>query len=219
MAWAVIVTFAYKVSYNFFQVRVWHTVPRFVIFLTAQYGNWCTFNDTNVLMKKISCILVFVLSIFSVYAQSQDLREEMQILVQRVDTLEHELDSLEHELSYLKLAYEMNTLNYDITMFNNEVINKSLEIRLFLYNQNFDSELGDSYQQYYKACRVKEQAISELIEAKRTFLAIKIITYPYTESETKVLMASDDAIDSSFDTLKAAMKVLKFVVDTYNEYL
>ena len=65
-------------------------------------------------MKKIFCtLLVLVLSIFSVNAQSQNSQEEMQTLVQRVD-------SLEHELSYLKLTYELNTLNSDMKLFLNE---------------------------------------------------------------------------------------------------
>ena len=66
-------------------------------------------------MKKIFCtLLVLVLSIFSVNAQSQNSQEKMQTLVQRVD-------SLEHELSYLKLTYELSTLNSDMTLFTNEI--------------------------------------------------------------------------------------------------
>lgn len=43
-------------------------------------------------MKKIflHSLLVLMLSIFSVNAQSQNSQEKMQTLVQRVDSLEHE---------------------------------------------------------------------------------------------------------------------------------
>ena len=87
-------------------------------------------------MKKLFfTLLVLVLSIFSVNAQSQNSQEKMQTLVQRVD-------SLEHELSYLKLSYELSTLNSDITLFSNEINIKTLEIQLDLYNRNFNSQLG-----------------------------------------------------------------------------
>ena len=116
-------------------------------------------------MNKFLCSLVFVLSFSSVHAQSNDSQKEIQTLVQRVD-------SLEHELSYLKLTYELNTLNSDITMFANEVYTKSIAIQLDLYNRNFNSKLGDAYQQYYETCQRKKQSISELIEAKKTLYLI-----------------------------------------------
>lgn len=163
-------------------------------------------------MNKLLCFLVFVLSFFSAHAQSQDSREEMQILAQRVD-------SLEHELSYLKLTYELNTLNSDITMFANEVYTRSIAIQLDLYNQNFNCTLGDSYQRYYESCQRKKQSISELIEAKKTFFTLKVITYPYTESELNTLMASYNVINDAFDTLKSSMDVLKITIDAYNKFL
>ena len=124
-------------------------------------------------MNKIFCSLVFALCIFSVHAQSlSDSREKIQLLAQKVD-------SLEHELSYLKLTYELNTLNSDITMFANEVYTRSIAIQLDLYNRNFNSTLGDSYQQYYEACKSKKQAMSELVEAKKTLFTFKVITFPY----------------------------------------
>lgn len=163
-------------------------------------------------MNKIFCFLVFVLSIFSVHAQSQNSQEEIQILAQKVD-------SLEHELSYLKLTYELNTLNSDITMFANEVYAKSIAIQLDLYNRNFNSALGNSYQRYYEACESKKQSMSELVEAKKTLFTFKVITFPYTESELKTLMASYNVIDGLFNTLKTSMDVLKIALDAYNKFL
>ena len=124
-------------------------------------------------MKKIIyTLLVLVLSIFSVNAQSQNSQEKMQTLVQRVD-------SLEHELSYLKLTYELSTLNSDMTLFLNQINTSSLELKLNFYNRNFDSQLGYEYQRYYKSCQERQQAYSELIEAKKTFFILKVITYPF----------------------------------------
>ena len=164
-------------------------------------------------MKKIFCtLLVLVLSIFSVNAQSQNSQEKMQTLVQRVD-------SLEHELSYLKLSYELSTLNSDITLFSNEINIKSLEIQLDLYNRNFNSQLGYEYPRYYKACQEKKQSISKLIEAKKTLFVLKVITYPFSESEMNTLKAGYNVIDKAYESIENSMEVLKIVVDAYNKSL
>ena len=164
-------------------------------------------------MKKIFCtLLVLVLSIFSVNAQSQNSQEEMQTLVQRVD-------SLEHELSYLNLTYELSTLNSDMTLFTNEINIKSLEIQLNLYNRNFNSQLGYEYQRYYKLCQEHKQSISKLIEAKKTFFVLKVITYPFSESEMNTLKAGYNVIDKAYESIENSMEVLKIVVDAYNKSL
>lgn len=164
-------------------------------------------------MKKIFyTFLVLVLSIFSVNAQSQNSQEKMQTLVQRVD-------SLEHELSYLKLSYELSTLNSDMTLFSNEIHSKSLEIQLYIYNRNFNSQLGNAYQQYYKSCQEKKQSISELIEAEKTFFVLKVITYPFSESEMNALKAKYKVIDKAYDSLSKSMELFKIVMDAYNESL
>ena len=164
-------------------------------------------------MKKIFCtLLVLVLSIFSVNAQSQNSQEEMQTLVQRVD-------SLEHELSYLKLTYELSTLNSDMQLFTNEIDINLLEIRLNLYNRNFNSQLGYEYQRYYKLCQKKKQKISELIEAKKTIFVLKVITYPFSESEMNMLKASYNIIDDTYKLIGNSMEFLKFVVDAYHKSL
>lgn len=164
-------------------------------------------------MKKIFyTLLVLVLSIFSVNAQSQNSQEKMQTLVQRVD-------SLEHELSYLKLTYELSTLNSDMTLFSNAINIKSLDIQLNLYNRNFDSQLGYAYQRYYKSCQERKQSISELIEAKKTFFVLKFITYPFSESEMNTLKTSYNVIDKAYESIETSMELLKIVVDAYNKSL
>ncbi len=157
-------------------------------------------------------LLVLVLSIFSVNAQSQNSQEKMQTLVQRVD-------SLEHELSYLKLTYELSTLNTDMISFSNAINIKSLEIQLNLYNRNFNSQLGYTYQRYYKSCQERKQSISELIEAKKTFFVLKVITYPFSESEMNTLKASYNVIDNAYESIGNSMELLKIVVDAYNKSL
>lgn len=164
-------------------------------------------------MKKFFyTLLVLVLSIFSVNAQSQNSQEKKQTLVQRVD-------SLEHELSYLKLTYELSTLNSDMTLFSNAIKSKSLEIQLNLYNRNFNSQLGYAYQRYYKSCQERKQSISELIESKKTFFVLKVITYPFSESEMNTLNASYNVIDNAYESIGKSMELLKIVVDAYNKSL
>lgn len=164
-------------------------------------------------MKKIFyTLLVLGLSIFSVNAQSQNSQEKMQTLVQRVD-------SLEHELSYLKLTYELSTLNSDMTLFSNAINIKSLDIQLNLYNRNFNSQLGYAYQRYYKSCQERKQSISELIEAKKTFFVLKVITYPFSESEMNTLKTSYNVIDNAYKSIETSMELLKIFVDAYNKSL
>lgn len=168
-------------------------------------------------MKKILFVLVFVLFAISIQAQPQDQppqdqQVELQSLIQKVD-------SLEHELSYLKLTYELYTLNSDIKMFANEAYTKSIAIQLNLYNRNFDSKLGKSYQQYYESCLNQKQSIFRLIEATKEFFTLKVITYPYTESELSTLMARYNVIDDAYDCLEQSLNMLKITIDAYQELM
>lgn len=166
-------------------------------------------------MKNMLLLFLFVLSFFFSQVQAQNVQNSqvaMVSLVQRVD-------SLEHELSYLKLTYELYTLNSDIKMFANEVDTKSIEIRLDLYNRNFNYKLGDSYKQYYESCQHHQQSIFRLIEARKKFFALKVMTYPYSESELNTLMASYNVVNEAYDILDRSMKKLKIIIDAYNELM
>lgn len=163
-------------------------------------------------MNKLLYSFVFVLSFFSAHAQSQNPQEEIQTLVQRVD-------SLEHELSYLKLTYELNALNSEIKMFANEVHSRYIAIKSDLLNQNFDSQLGASYQLYYETCQHQKQAISELIDAKKISFTLTIITHPYSENELSTLKSSSNLINSTYNSLEHSLKLLEITVNAYNESL
>lgn len=161
-------------------------------------------------MNKFLFSLAFMLSFFSIHAQSQASRDEMQTLVQRVD-------SLEHELAYLKLTYKLNTLKSDIVIFANEMHAKSLEIQLHIYNNNKDpdSRLKDSYQKYYETCKARKQAFTELIEATKTFFVMKVFRYPYSESELNELMSTYKLISTAPNLLEASMDLLKSTIEAY----
>ncbi len=168
-------------------------------------------------MKKILFVLVFVLFAISIRAQSQDqLPQDQQVELQ---SLIQKVDSLEHELSYIKLTYELYTLNSDIKMFANEAYTKSIAIQLNLYNRNFDSKLGKSYQQEYESCVDRKQSTFRLIEAKKEFFTLKVITYPYTESELSTLMAIYNATDVAYKHLDKSLNMLKITIDAYQELM
>ncbi len=126
------------------------------------------------------------------------------------------------------MTYELNTLNSEVTMFANEVYTKSIAIKLDIFERNFNYSLGHSYQQYYesclykkqaKSCLYKKQAIYGLIEAKKKFFTLKVITYPYTESELNTLIASYNVIDEAYSTLEHSMNLLKITIDAYQEMM
>ena len=48
---------------------------------------------------------------------------------------------------------------------------------------------------------------------------IKVITYPYSESELKTLKASYNVINDAYDSLGKSMELLEIVIDTYNKFL
>ena len=96
---------------------------------------------------------------------------------------------------------------------------KSLGIQLNISNRNFNSQLGYVYQLYYKSCQEKKQAISELIETEKTFFVLKVITYPFSESEMNALKAKYKVIDKAYESIGKSMELLKIVMDAYNESL
>lgn len=163
-------------------------------------------------MNKFLYSILLVFSSFSVYAQSKDSIGEIQTLVQRVD-------SLEHELSYLKLIYELKTLNSDIAMLKSEIDIKSNSIQLFIYNKNFDTELYEVFQEYYKTSKRQKEAYLELINATKESFTIRIIANHFTEKELNVLMSSYKIISLSYDSLESSIKTLKFIIETYGNFL
>ena len=48
---------------------------------------------------------------------------------------------------------------------------------------------------------------------------MKVITYPYSESELKTLKASYNVINDAYDSLGKSMELLEIVIDTYNKFL
>lgn len=133
--------------------------------------------------------------------------------------LSQKVDSLEHELSYMKLSYALDALNNDITMFNNKVYTKAIEIQLNIYTGNFDASLSEAYQKCFKSFINHKQSLYELIEAKKTFFAIKVYTYQYSELELDTLLASYNVINSAYEELESSMNLLKIAIDAYTKLM
>lgn len=159
-------------------------------------------------MNKLIPILLLLLFASSANAQSQGDKQQMQALIQRVD-------SLAHELSYLKLTYEINTLNSDLISFKNEVYATALEVQINLYNRNFDRKLGRVYQGYFKSCENKRKSFDSLVKAKKDLFAIMMYTQQYTENELNSLIASYGLIDDILDSLDESMKLMGIAIDAY----
>lgn len=163
-------------------------------------------------MSKALFYFVLVFTCLSTLGQTPNADEQ-------IDNLSQKVDSLEHELSYMKLSYELYTLNTDITMFANEVETKAIAIQLDIYNRKFDRRLGEVYQSYFNTCLNKKQSFSELIEAKKTFFAVKVFKYPYSEQELNTLLASYNVINYAYDTLGNSMDLLKITIDAYTKLM
>lgn len=160
------------------------------------------------IMEKILCLIVFMLSCFTIHAQSQNQQEEIKALVQRVD-------SLEHELSYLKLSYELNTLYTDMTMLTSQVEIKLSDIKMDIYHRNFNPQFVDMYQRYYESCQGQKQAFSKNIEATKELFFLKVMTHSYSETELSVLNASYERIDKVFESLETTIDYFKAIADVY----
>lgn len=164
------------------------------------------------IMEKILCLIVFMLSCFTIHAQSQNQQEEIKALVQRVD-------SLEHELSYLKLSYDLNALNTDISMFINELNIKSIDIQMNIVNREFYHAYSDLFQKYYEAVEGKKQSMSGYIEVTKRYYFMNIMTNPYSKIELDALNAKYDVIVEAYESLENSMDMLKLIIDKYNAHL
>ena len=59
----------------------------------------------------------------------------------------------------------------------------------------------------------------DLIETKKTYFWLKIITYPYTEVEKKLLLSSYMTIDKGYSQLESSLKLMKICLDMYKDSL
>ena len=95
-------------------------------------------------MKKIFCLLLFVVSFTAVMAQSKKQQEEKPTLEQRVD-------SLQHELAFLKAKYELEQLNSQMQMYSYGIDIKVNAIDIDRARKIFESRLATAFQSDYES--------------------------------------------------------------------
>lgn len=163
-------------------------------------------------MKKLFCAVILGLSyICPTFAQHDDTIINNHTLIQRVD-------SLEYELTCLKWTYEINNLISELGIFSNQLYGESLNISINVYSKNFDSRLNEQNQIYLKACQRRVSSYSELVELKKRLLLANMETNKYSESERRMLMATYETLETSFDRLKATLNFFKIAVDGYADF-
>lgn len=84
---------------------------------------------------------------------------------------------------------------------------------------NFDYKLYKAYKDNYEATKDKLLSYQDLIETKKTYFWLKIITYPYTEVEKKLLLSSYMTIDKGYSQLESSLKLMKICLDMYKDSL
>lgn len=104
-------------------------------------------------------------------------------------------------------------------MFTNEVRINSIELKLEIYNKDFDYRIYDSYKRVYESYLDRKKSFGKLIDAKKRLVILKVKTHPYSESELKALRASYNVIDSAYDTLESTMDLLKNTIDAYKKLM
>lgn len=132
-------------------------------------------------------------------------------------SLTQRIDSLEHELSFVKLSYELYTLKNDLDVFRNDIGITINEMRINIYERNFDYELYKAYKDNYEA--TPKKLLSFQIETQKTYLGLKITTYPYSENEKELLLAIYMTINNGYSALESTIQYMKVCLDMYKESL
>ena len=104
-------------------------------------------------------------------------------------------------------------------MFSNEVYTRTIAIRLDLYNRNLDKNYRKAYEKYYESCLQRQDSFANLIEAKKTFFALKVKTYSFTESELNALFANYNVINEAYKSLESSIELFKLTFDAYCRYM
>ena len=101
-------------------------------------------------------------------------------------------------------------------MFANEIYTKSLAIQLNIQSRCLDRMLTKSYTEFYDSCKNRQNSISELITAKKTFFILKYSTSDFSKEESNVLLSNYNNIDVVYNYLVNSMSLLKVSLETYN---
>lgn len=146
-------------------------------------------------MKKIFCLLLFVVSFTAVMAQSKKQQEEKPALEQRVD-------SLQHELAFLKAKYELEQLNSQMQMYSYGIDIKVNAIDIDRARKIFESRLATAFQSDYESFKGLTNALKERVDSTKLFTVLQLMKYSFSDSEVQALKYQINILDLSLDALE-----------------
>ena len=161
-------------------------------------------------MKKIFCLLLFVVSFTAVMAQSKNQQEEKPALEQRVD-------SLQHELAFLKAEYELDQFNSEIYIKACNVDTRTNSIDLNRVRRIFDSNLAVAYQSYYEAIEGLAETFKKRADSLKHLIVLQLMQYSFSDSETELLKSKIKTLDLELNSLDKNLDLYKTSLDEYKK--
>ena len=161
-------------------------------------------------MKKIFCLLLFVVSFIAVMAQSKKQQEEEPTLEQRVD-------SLQHELAFLKAKYELEQLNSQMQMYSYGIDIKVNAINIDRARKIFESRLATAFQSDYESFKGLTNALKERVDSTKLFIVLQLMKYSFSDSEVQALKYQINILDLSLDALEKHLDLYKISLDEYKK--
>lgn len=161
-------------------------------------------------MKKIFCLLLFVVSFTAVMAQSKKQQEEKPALEQRVD-------SLQHELAFLKAKYELEQLNSQMQMYSYGIDIKVNAINIDRARKIFESRLATAFQSDYESFKGLTNALKERVDSTKLFTVLQLMKYSFSDSEVQALKYQINILDLSLDALEKHLDLYKISLDEYKK--
>ena len=161
-------------------------------------------------MKKIFCLLLFVVSFTAVMAQSKNQQEEKPTLEQRVD-------SLQHELAFLKAKYELEQLNSQMQMYSYGIDIKVNAINIDRARKIFESRLATAFQSDYESFKGLTNALKERVDSTKLFTVLQLMKYSFSDSEVQAVKYQINILDLSLDALEKHLDLYKISLDEYKK--
>ena len=161
-------------------------------------------------MKKIFCLLLFVVPFTAVMAQSKNQQEEKPALEQRVD-------SLQHELAFLKAKYELDQLNTEIKINACDINTRTNSIEINMTFKNYNIALGRAYQSNYEATEELAEKIKERADSLKLLIVLQLMKYSFSDSETELLKSDIKTLDLGLNSLDKSLDLYKMTINEYKK--
>lgn len=160
-------------------------------------------------MNRILVLVVLLLSILPLKAQTKEIEIEYASLTSQIDSLERKVD-------FINLEFEIYSLRNDIITSAHNMDIKTLDMQLGLFLGKVDNDFKKAYNVYFNSCLEAEESYYKLIEVKKEYLTSKIIGNKVAKKDIILLMGEMQAVDTAFDSFKSSLSVLKSLLNIYN---